>query len=47
MEKYGTYEIWENKTTGEIIHKKINEELEKTGENDRWVRRVDLEEIEA
>jgi len=44
MEKYGTFEIWENKTTGEVVKKQLNAELIKLAENVEWVRREDLEE---
>ena len=42
MEKYNTYEIWENKETHEIKRKKIDEKLD-----DNWIRRYDLEEDEV
>jgi len=47
MEKYGTYEIWENTETGEILRKKINnsEDMEKIASG-LWKRREDLEKIE-
>jgi hypothetical protein len=48
VEKYGTYQIWENLETGEI--KRIpygNEEsLEKVAHKINWIRRMDLEYIE-
>jgi len=43
MDKYNTYEIWENKKTGEIKHKKIDE---KSPGKD-WIRRIDLEKEEG
>ena len=48
MEKYGTFEIWENTETNEIYHKKINDEIgmEKIADG-LWKRRLDLEELET
>ncbi len=44
MEKYGTFEIWENTETGELFKKRIDndEDIEKVA-SVSWKRREDLE----
>lgn len=47
MEKYGTYEIWEDTETAEIVKKRINEvEVMEKEAAEKWKRRFDLEELE-